>query len=62
MGNKSSDQGHEFSEQETAKRADAALRVALSSPPKPLKGVSQKRRKRNLGKVETKPTKAGKKT
>ncbi len=33
MGEKSSDQ--EYSAAETAKRADAALRIALQTPPKP---------------------------
>ena len=35
MGSKPSDREQEYSEQETAKRADTALRVALSTPPKP---------------------------
>jgi len=35
MGSKPFDQEQEYSERETAKRADAALRVALSTPRKP---------------------------
>ena len=35
MGETPSDQGTEYSRRETAERADAALRVALNTPPKP---------------------------
>jgi hypothetical protein len=58
MGGKSSDRDQEYSERETARRADVALRVALNTPHKPHSEskIGKPRAKRSLGK----PTKAKK--
>jgi hypothetical protein len=48
MDKKSTDQDQEYSEQETEARASAALRVALSTPPKPHKPIGKKKRQKKV--------------
>jgi hypothetical protein len=52
MDGKSPDRDREYSEQETARRADAALRVALSTPHKPHKPLGKRQIKRSRSKAK----------
>jgi hypothetical protein len=49
-----------YSEEEAQRRFLQSLKGAVTTSPKPLKSLPRKRRKRDLGKVETKPIKAKK--
>ncbi len=49
------DRGDEYSEKETARRADAALRVALNTPHKPHKPIGKKKASPKRAKSVKKP-------